>query len=193
MWISLTMNLKNILSLLIFISISSASSYADINTEKWSHICSKNEKKNCEISIKAGSVSESGTVKTLAKAFILMGTISAKKMNLVSQKDQTYKLDVQEKITPVLFVELPLNIDLRQGPLVIADKQKIGNLIFLHCNPNIGCKSMLTLNEKVIELFKNGKDLKIVFRVFQNNKNFEIKLPLKGFTASYKKLLATSK
>lgn len=190
MWISSTMNLKNILSLLIFISISSVSSYADINTENWSHICSKTNKKNCEIAIKSGSTSADGTVKTLAKAFIRIGTTSAKKMNLVSEKDQTYKLDVEKKITPVLFVELPLNIDLRQGPLVIADKQKIGNLIFLNCNPTIGCNSMLPLNEKVIEFFKNGKDLKIIFKVFQNNNNFEIKLPLKGFTKSYKELLA---
>ena len=190
MWISLTMNLKNILSLLIFISISSASSYADINTEKWSHICSKNEKKNCEISIKAGSVSESGTVKTLAKAFTFK-LINPTELNLPSDVESFSAIS---NFNPNIYEQIVAQqTDLRQGPLVIADKQKIGNLIFLHCNPNIGCKSMLTLNEKVIELFKNGKDLKIVFRVFQNNKNFEIKLPLKGFTASYKKLLATSK
>ena len=82
-------------------------------------------------------------MQTLATAIIQIGSSKQKKMNLVNEDDQTYKLSEENKNVPVLFVKLPLNADLRKKPVVIIDDKKLGDLNFTHCNQKMVAYRML--------------------------------------------------
>ena len=186
------MNFKNfnILFLIVsFIFMGTFNSYADLNGENWQHVCGKEDKNNCLIGVRNYFENqETGKKQKLATAYILIGTSSKKKLNLVDKEEQTYKLGELKTSVPILFVDLPLNVDLRQNPLVIADGKNIGNITFMHCNQSIGCKSNLALNSNAVKLFKKSNELSIFVKIFGQRESYEIKFPLKGFTKSYEKL-----
>ena len=146
-------------------------SFAELSEEKWNYFCSEVNKNDCSITI-ASFVENDGvaTTQTLGTVYLKFGTNSEKK-----------------KI-PVLFVDLPLNVDLRINPLVVVNQKKIVNLNFMNCNQNIGCNSMKVINEEVVEIFKKADFVSIYFKAAGSSKNLEMKFPLKGFTKSYKKL-----
>ena len=106
----------------------------------------------------------------------------------IDEGDQTYKLKKDSKSVPVLFLLLPLNTDLRKKPQIILDQKKIGNTTYLHCNQNIGCKTIAILNEDLLNNFKKAKTMTVAFGIFSNDKNLVLQFPLKGFTKAYKKL-----
>ena len=87
-----------------------------------------------------------------------------------------------------MFIDLPLNKDLRKSPLITSDKISLGSPKFLNCNQSIGCRTMAIIDEKIIEVFKKGKSLSITFAVFGTNENITIQFPLNGFTKAYNKL-----
>ena len=89
---------------------------------------------------------------------------------------------------PVMFINFPLNTDLRMQPIIRVAGKDISGLRFSHCNQTIGCNSRLNINDEVIELFKKEKEMSLLFAIYGAAKSFEIKLPLKGFKDSYKKL-----
>ncbi|MDA7577133.1 invasion associated locus B family protein [Candidatus Pelagibacter sp.] len=172
------MNFKNLNKLFLIVSflfLGTLNSYAQLNGENWQHLCGKEDKNNCLIGIKNFFKNQdTGKNQKLATAYILIGT---------SSKQGEVKTSV-----PVLFIDLPLNVDLRKNPLVLADGKNIGNITFMHCNQSVGCKTNLGLNSNSIELLKKSNELSVLLKIFGQKKNFEIKFPLKGFTKSYNKL-----
>ncbi|WP_196228287.1 invasion associated locus B family protein [Candidatus Pelagibacter ubique] len=167
----------------------SKSSFAEIGSDTWSKDCNKDNEKNCFIAIKNTVANDQDLKQTLATAYIQIAFSKQKKMDLIDKKDQTYKLSELEKAIPMLFVNLPLNSDLRKAPLIQADKISLGNLRYLHCNNKIGCKTMVILNEKVIDAFRKGNSLTVTLAVFGMKQNVQINFPLKGFSKAYKKLV----
>ena len=161
---------------------------AEINAKEWTKEC--NEKKECIIAIKHEiSVPNSDKKQTLATAFIRIGSQTKKNMALIDGEEKTYKLEEEKISVPVLFVQLPLNSDLQKNPLISIGKQKIANVKFTHCNQSVGCSTNISLNDKAIELLKEGKELTVTIGVYGNEKNMTINFPLKKFTKSYKNLL----
>ena len=45
-------------------------------------------------------------------------------MDLVDGEEKTYKLKEENKLVPVIIVELPFNVNLKKSPLVQIDKKK---------------------------------------------------------------------
>ena len=161
---------------------------AEINAKEWTMEC--NEKKECFIAIKHEiSVPNSDKKQTLATAYIRIGSQIKKNMALIDGDEKTYKLEEKKTSVPVLFVQLPLNSDLQKNPLISIGKQKIANVKFTHCNQSVGCSTNISLNDKAIELLKEGKELTVTMGVYGIEKNMTINFPLKKFTKSYKNLL----
>ena len=180
--------LIKILSIIIII-FSTKSSFAEIGTESWNKNCSNENKENCFLAIKTELELKDNKKQTIATAFIRIASSKQKEMNLINEKDQTYKLSEKNKDVPYLTVNLPLNSDLRKKPLIVSDNKSIGNMVYTHCNQAIGCRSILVINEKVIEAFKKGKSMSVTFGVYGSEKNMKIDFPLKGFSKAYKKLV----
>src|SRR6056300_432149 len=105
------------LLLIIFCS----NSFAEINSKTWSEQCNE-DKSGCIIAIKNEiKLKDNNKEQTLATVYIQMGSTKERKMNLVDKEDQTYKLSEENKNIPLLFINLPLNADLRKRPLVQVD------------------------------------------------------------------------
>ena len=169
--------------------ILTTNAYSEINSKSWTKVCDEKDKKSCQIGIKS-VVKFEGQDKstTLATAYMKIGSTTQSKMDLIDEGDQTYKLKKDSKSVPVLFLLLPLNTDLRKKPQIILDQKKIGNTTYLHCNQNIGCKTIAILNEDLLNSFKKSKTMTVAFGIFSNDKNLVLQFPLKGFTKAYKKL-----
>lgn len=164
-------------------------SYSNDNTQSWEKKCSSSDNKNCFILIKYKvKMPDQDKKQTFATAYIKIGSKKEKKMNLINEEDQTYKLGEENRPISLLFINLPLNTDLRKSPLIASDKNSLGNSKFINCNASEGCKTMAVVNEEVIEVFKKGKSLSVTFAVFGSNESITIKFPLKGFTKAYDKL-----
>ena len=161
-------------------------SSSEITSKAWSSECSE-DKKTCLIVIKS-EIKNKGKMQTLATAYIEIASSTQKKMALISEDDQTYKLSEENKDVPILFVKLPLNVDLRKKPAIVIDNKKLGDLDYSHCNQTEGCVTNVRVSNEVIELFKKGKTMSIVTGVYGNAKNMTIKFPLKNFSKSYTQL-----
>jgi len=178
---------RNIFFVSGFLLYLSSYSFSEITSKAWSTECGE-DKKNCITIIKNEFLYDE-KVQTLATAYFQIGSATQKKMDLINEKDQTYKLSEESKNIPVLFVKLPLNVDLRKNPLIAIDNKKIANLNFTHCNQKDGCVTNLVVNNDVIDLFKKGKNMTIITGIYGNSKNLKIEFPLKNFTKSYAKLI----
>ena len=169
--------------------ILSANAYSEINNKSWTKICDKKNEKSCQIGIKS-DIKFEGQDKptTLGTAYMRIGSATQSKMDLIDEDNQTYKLKKNSKSVPVLFLLLPLNSDLRKQPQIILDQKKIGKSTYLHCNQNVGCKTVAILDENLLNGFKKGKTMTVAFGVFSKDKNLVIQFPLKGFTKAYQDL-----
>lgn len=184
------MQLKKIkkIYLLIILLLFNSNSYSEINSKSWSKHCN-GAKDACLIGITNEiSLKDKNEKEILATAYIQIGYSKKKQMNLVDKEDQTYKLSEEKKSVPILFVNLPFNVDLRTKPLVQVDNTNLGNLEYLHCNNNIGCKTRLIVNDKEINFLKKGMNMSIIMGVFGEKQNLKIEFPLNGFSKAYKKL-----
>ena len=162
-------------------------SLSEINSRAWSNQCSEN-KETC-ISGIIKEIKNKDKMQTIATAYIQMGTTTQKKMNLINEEDQTYKLSKDKKSIPLLFVSLPLNVDLRKKPIIVIDNKKLGDLNFTHCNRKDGCTTNVAIDIGVIDLFKKGKTMTVISAIYGNPQNLKIDFPLKNFTKSYAKLI----
>jgi len=178
---------KNIFFVCSFFFYLTTSSLSEVNSKAWSTQCSE-DKITC-IAVIINEIKNKDKMQTLATAYFQIGSASQKKMNLVNEEDQTYKLSEESKNIPVLFIKLPLNVDLSKKPAIIIDNKKLGNLNFSHCNQNDGCVTNLVVNNDVIDLFKKGKTMSVITGIYGNAKNVKIEFPLKNFTKSYTKLI----
>jgi invasion protein IalB len=89
----------------------------------------------------------------------------------------------------MLFVNLPLNTDLKKKPIVVIDGKNLGNLTYSHCNSADGCKTNVRIEDDVIDLFKKGKTMTVFVGIYGASKGIKIEFPLKNFSKSYKKLI----
>jgi len=179
---------KNILIVISFLLFLTTLSSSEISSKAWSKQCSE-DKSACVIAIKKEIKLENKNDQTLATAYIQIGSSKQKKMNLINEDDQTYKLSEENKNIPVLFVKLPFNVDLTKKPAIVIDGKKLGDLHFTHCNQVDGCVTNVAVNDNVIELFKKGKTMSVVAGIYGNANNMRIRFPLKNFTKSYEKLI----
>jgi invasion protein IalB len=180
----------NKLILLTVLLLAPITSSAEINDEKWTKECTKDNKKSCLIAIDSQiAIPDSDKKQTLATAFIQLGSTTERKMDLVDGEEKTYKLKEENKLVPVLTVRFPLNVDLKKQPLVQIDKKNILNIPFSHCNANEGCVTQSVINDEVIKLFKSGKELTLITGVYGAKENMKIDLSLKGFSKAYDSLL----
>ena len=178
---------KNTFFVISFFLYLTTYSLSEITSKAWSTQCSE-DKKTC-IAVIINEIKNKDKMQTVATAYFQIGSASQKKMNLVNEEDQTYKLSEESKKIPVLFIKLPLNVDLSKKPAVVIDNKKLGNLNFSHCNQNDGCVTNLAANDDIIDLFKKGKAMSVIMGIYGNSKNVKIKFPLKNFTSSYTKLI----
>lgn len=176
--------------LVIFLATVTLPAFSEIETKRWSKQCDNKNKTSCIIAIKKDleSKKEDAKAQTIATVYLSIGTGKQKKMELVDKANQTYKLNENEINLPILFVNLPLNTDLRKKPLIQIDKKKVSDLEYLHCNAVEGCKAAVVVNEQVISLFKKGKELSVFFGITGRNTNGKIDFTLKGFSDAYDEL-----
>ena len=179
---------KNIFFIGSFFLYLTTHSLSEISSKAWSNECSK-DKKKCIAAIISEVKNNDNKMQTIATAIIQIGLSKKKKMNLVNEDDQTYKLSEENKNISVLIVKLPLNADLRKKPVVVIDNKNLGNLNFSHCNTQDGCESNVVVDDKVIDLFKKGKTMTVVIGIYRSNQNMKIEFPLKNFSKSYAKLI----
>ena len=180
----------NKIILLTYLLMAPFQSSAAIGNKQWTKECDKDNKKNCMIAINLQvSVPDSDKKRTLATAYIQLGSTTERKMDLVDGEEKTYKLKEEIKSVPVLFIKLPLNVNLKKSPLVQIDKKNIFNLPFSHCNAQDGCVTTVAINDEIIKLLKAGKELTVVTGVYGRKENLSINFPLKGFSKSYDSLL----
>ena len=180
----------NKLILLPVLLLAPITSSAEINDEKWTKECTKDNKKSCLIAIDSQiAIPDSDKKQTLATAFIQLGSTTERKMDLVDGEEKTYKLKEENKLVPVLTVRFPLNVDLKKQPLIQVDKKNVLNIPFTHCNANEGCVTQISINDEVIKLFKSGKELTLAMGVYRAKDNMIVNLPLKGFSKAYDSLL----
>ena len=180
--------LKNIFFVSGFLFYLTTFSLSEINSKEWVVKCSK-DKTACLAVIISEIKDKNNKMQTLATAYIQIGSSKQKKMDLINENDQTYKLSEENKIVPVLFVKLPLNVDLAKKPAVIIDKKRLGDLNFTHCNNDEGCVTNVAVNNDVVELFKKGKTMSVVVGQYGAAKNLQIDFPLKNFSRSYAQLI----
>ena len=180
--------LKNILFVSFFLLQFTNYSSSEINSKAWSTKCNE-DKKTCIIIIKNEIKTEGDKAQRLATAFIQIGSSKQKKMNLIDEDDQTYKLSEENKNVSVLFVNLPLNTDLKKKPLVAIDGKNLGNLTFSHCNQVDGCTTNVVIGSDAIDLFRKGNTMSVIMGVYGSAKSVKIEFPLKNFSKSYAKLL----
>ena len=88
--------LIKILSIIIII-FSTKSSFAEIGTESWNKNCSNENEENCFVAITKEVKLKDNKRQTIATAFIRIVSSKQKEMNLIDEKDQTYKLSEKNK------------------------------------------------------------------------------------------------
>jgi invasion protein IalB len=178
--------IKNVLFILFLIFPTTTS--AEITTQKWNKVCNK-ENKNCIIGIKKEvKIANSDKKQNLATILLQLVSKTERSMNLVDEKDKTYKLSETDKLIPLLSVRLPLNTSLKNNPLIRIDNKSIANLNFTHCNNQTGCTAIVQLNNEAIKFFEAGNEITVIMKKYSDTKQFAIAFPLKGFTKSYKDL-----
>ena len=178
---------KSIFFVSSFLIYLTAYSLSEITSKAWSTKCSE-DKKTC-LAIIINEIKNKDKKQTLATAYFQIASSKEKKMDLVNEEDQTYKLREENKYVPILFVKLPLNADLKKNPVVLIDGKKLGALRYTHCNQTDGCVTNVAVNNNIIELFKKGKTMVVVMGVYAGAKNMKIEFPLKNFSKSYAQLI----
>ena len=179
--------LKNIFFVSSYLFYLTTYSLSEINSQAWSTECTK-DKSTCLAMIRS-EVKNKDKMQTIATAYIQIGSSKQKKMALINETDQTYKLSEENINVPMLFVKLPLNVDLKKNPIIIIDNKKLDGLDYTHCNTKDGCVTNVTIDNDVVSLFKKGKTMSIVVGLHNNTNNMVIKFPLKNFSKSYAQLI----
>tara|TARA_B100000787_G_C16148903_1_gene275629 strand:+ start:304 stop:882 length:579 start_codon:yes stop_codon:yes gene_type:complete len=167
-----------------------AVSFADLSPKKWTKECQTESSTTCYAGIIFEiSLPDSDKKKILSTVYIQVASTTEQKMALIDEKEKTYKLKEQSTSIPILFINLPLSVNLQKNPLIQIDKKNITNIKYSHCNTKTGCVTNLAINDKIVEQFKEGKELTVIFGINGREKNMSINFPLKGFSKSYRALL----
>ena len=167
---------KNIILTLVltlsFMFYSASVSAAKPSAKKWTEQCGE-DKKNCFALIQ--KIDDDKNI--VAVVYIRMGEVT---------------VDEKKQIAPVLFVNLPLNQDLATKPKIVIDRDVEKSSLdanFTNCNSTTGCVANAILNDKGIELLKDGGKVSVLFKLFNSKDVLQMDFPLKGFTKAYTKIL----
>ena len=179
---------KNIFFIISFLLFLTTYSLSEINSKAWSTECNE-DKTACLTMIKSEIKNKDNKMQTVATAYIQIGSSKKKKMDLINEDDQTYKLSEKNTDVPVLFVKLPFNADLRKKPSITIDGKKIGNLNFTHCTPTQGCVTNSAILNNTIDLFKKGKTMAVFMSIYGSANIMKIEFPLKNFSKSYTQII----
>ena len=168
---------KNLILTLIltlsFMFYSANVSAAKPSAKKWTEQCAEEGSETCIAMIQK----QNDEKQAVAVFYMRVGEV------IVNEK---------KKIAPILFVNLPLNQDLRKSPKVVIDGDVDKSSLdtnFTNCNSTTGCVANAILNDKGIELLKNGNQVSVLFKLFNNKQVLQMDFPLKGFTKAYTKIL----
>ena len=157
---------------LSFMFYSANVSAAKPSAKKWTEQCGE-DKKNCFALIQ--KIDDDKNI--IAVVYIRMGEVT---------------VDEKKQIAPVLFVNLPLDQDLATKPKIVIDgdvEKASLDTTFTNCNSKTGCVASAVINDKGIELLKDGDQVSVLFQRFGENEVLQIDFPLKGFTKAYTKIL----
>ena len=158
-------------------------SFAEVGDKKWSKEC--NASKLCAIVI----VKQNSKKQNISTAIVQLSSSIEREMALIDGEEKTYKLKETNKLVPILFVKLPLNVNLKKKPLLQIDKKKILNLSFSHCNTQDGCVVNTNISDEVLKLLKEGSILTVTAAIYRSKDFLNVAFPLKDFSKSYKSLL----
>lgn len=177
-------------SFFLFSTSSFTDSHSEFNNVKWSVICGES-KNDCISGISKTKKNDDGKLSKLSVFFIALNISTKNEMKIVDKESQTYKLEKKELSTPTLYISFPLNlnVDLAVNPLLRVDGEDVVKLIINTCNSG-GCKAKTALNQEMLDRLKGGKNVSLLLKLFNQNKNFQISVPLKNFTKSYKNLVS---
>lgn len=87
---------------------------------------------------------------------------------------------------PIVFVQLPLGLNLQAGVKLQVDEGRSFDLPILTCE-NRGCYASVPLSPDMLNAMKAGKQLKTIFQDMAKE-TIAIPLPLTDFTATYDKI-----
>ena len=149
----------------------SSTSYANFNPNSWAKFCNPNnevEELNCSIGVNSLSPSDD---KQVVASVEVRKAENSKKQNIT-----------------IVTVLVPLNVSLTQSTQIFVDAIFALKLIYRHCNSDMGCKATFLLNKELINKFKKGKNLNLIFFAYGVEKPYRINFPLKNFTKAYKEL-----
>ena len=168
---------KNIILTLVltlnFMFYSTNVSAAKPSAKKWTEQCGDEGKKTCLAMIQKNNDKD----ETIAVLYIRLGEVT------VGEKKQ---------IAPILIINLPLDQDLLTKPKIVIDgdvKESSLDATYTNCNAATGCVASAALNDKGIELLKNGDEVSVLFKLFNDKDTLQMNFPLKGFTKAYTKIL----
>ena len=167
----------------IYFLLNPITSFAEVGDKKWSKECNVNKK--CAIVI----LKQNDKKQNISSAIIQLKSSTEREMTLVDGKEKTYKLKETNKLVPILFVKLPLNVNLKKFPLLQINKKKILSLTFSHCNSQDGCVVSADITDEVLKLLKEGNILTVTAAIYGSKNFLSLVFPLKGFSKSYKSLL----
>ena len=177
---------KIIFFILLLFSTSAVSK--EVFPDKWTYAC--DARGVCYIGIinEVPTPNAKKKKQTFATMSIQLASQTDRQMNLVDGEEKTYKLEENKKNVPIMFVNLPLNTDLKKRPLVTIDKKNAGYLTYTKCNNEEGCVTNSLLNDNIIKQLRDGTEISVTFGL-TSGKNMTIKFPLKRFSKSYKELI----
>ena len=157
---------------LSFMFYSADVSAAKPSAKKWTEQCGE-DKKSCVAVIQKNDKDKN----TVAVVYIRMGEVT---------------VDEKKQIAPVLFVNLPLDQDLATKPKIVIDgdvEKASLDTTFTNCNSKTGCVASAVINDKGIELLKDGEKFSVLFKMIDKKEILQMDFPLKGFTKAYTKIL----
>jgi|TARA_B100000929_G_C15402195_1_gene384955 invasion protein IalB len=155
---------------------------------EWSKRCTDKSKiETCQIFYEIYLKQKDKTSK-LASIMLLYADEIQQNLDVLDKEKKTFALKESSKRVPVLFFDLPLNVDLRIVPFFQIDKGKRINTRFLFCKGDTGCRSGGKISEELLKALKHGKELNFYFKIYGGTKNLLVKFPLKGFIAQVRKL-----
>ena len=84
------------------------------------------------------------------------------------------------------IIVMPLGIDLQDDAVILVDEKAIFHAKINYCLKS-GCYALVTLPDQIVTQFKKGNDAALKFKA-NNGKFVMVKIPLTGFTKTFKEL-----
>ena len=180
--------IKIFLLCLVGLNLFSINANSKEQKSEWSTHCADESKiETCQIVYEV-YLKQEDKISKLASIMLLYADEIQQNLDVLDKEKKTFTLKESSKRVPMLFFDLPLNVDLRIVPFFRIDKGKQINTPFLFCKSDIGCRSGGKINEVLLKALKRGKELNFYFKVYGGTKNILVKFPLKGFIEQVRKL-----